>query len=440
VTVERALRRAVGLVVHNWPLKVAAIVLATLLYAGLVASQDSSVIQGPIVVTVQNRPPETVITNQLRDVDSIRYIAPANTPRPRPGDFLATIDLTNVNADGKPVNVPVRVTPVDPDIAVIDVTPRTIQVVLETSAERQVNVRLVRGPAPQGIEVGQETYEPQVVLVRGPASAVAEVVEAEVAVALDPQGFDVDREITARPVDANGETVPGVDVEPATVHVQIALFTDKESRTLPVNPVIAGQPAPGFRIAAITVDPGTVTVEGDAEQLTALVQIDTEPLSVAGATADVSQAVALAPPNGIAPTSAGSVTVKVTIEPITQTRTYSAGIRLDGRVDGLTYTLSTEQVLLTLFGSVADLDQLSAGPLQVGVNVADLGPGEHELAVVPVIPSGVEVVTISPERVTVTVSEGAASASAPATPATPTPGATTGPTPGASSPGASATP
>jgi hypothetical protein len=99
---------------------------------------------------------------------------------------------------------------------------------------------------------------------------------------------------------------------------------------------------------------------------------------------------------------------------------------------------STEQVLLTLFGSVADLDQLSAGPLEVGVNVAGLGPGEHEVAVVPVIPSGVEVVTISPERVTVTVSEGAATA--PATPATPTPGATAGTTPGASSPGASATP
>ena len=437
MTLERAIRRAVGLVVHNWPLKVAAIVLATLLYAGLVASQDSSVIQGPIVVTVQNRPPGTVITNQLRDVDAIRYIAPANTPRPRPGDFLATIDLTNVNPDGKPVNVPVRVTPVDPDITVIDVTPRTIQVVLETSAEKQV--RLVRGPAPEGIEVGQETYEPQTVLVRGPASAVAEVVEAEVAVALDPQGFDVNREITARPVDANGETVTGVDVEPATVHVQIPLFTDKESRTLPVNPVIAGQPAPGFRITAVSVDPTTVTVEGDAEQLTTLIQIDTAPVSVAGATAGVSQTVALAPPNGIAPTSAGSVTVKVTIEPITQTRTYGAGIRLDGRANGLTYTLSTEQVLLTLFGSVADLDQLSAGPLEVGVNVAGLGPGEHEVAVVPVIPSGVEVVTISPERVTVTVTEGAASPAAPTQ--TATPGATASPTTGAtSSPGASATP
>ena len=46
---ERRLRvrRAVGVVVHNWPLKLAAIALATLLYAGLVASQDSSTFPGP---------------------------------------------------------------------------------------------------------------------------------------------------------------------------------------------------------------------------------------------------------------------------------------------------------------------------------------------------------------------------------------------------------
>jgi len=81
----RFLRRAIGVVTHNWPLKLAAIGLATFLYAGLVASQDASTIQGPITVTDQNRPPGTIITNQLRDVDSIRYLAPAGSQRPRVG-------------------------------------------------------------------------------------------------------------------------------------------------------------------------------------------------------------------------------------------------------------------------------------------------------------------------------------------------------------------
>jgi YbbR domain-containing protein len=413
VTFEHLVRRAVGLVVHNWPLKLAAIVLATLLYAGLVASQDSSTIQGPVTVTPQNKPVDTVITNPLRDVESIRYIAPAGSQRPRIGDFRATVDLSNVKPDADPVNVPVRVTALDPDITIIDVTPRTIQVVLESSSSKEVPVRVERGPAPEGIEVGETTYEPETVTVRGAASVVALVVAAQVLVALDPQGFDVDREIEAHPVDANGEQVTGVDVEPGTVHVQIPLFTDKESRTLPVNPVISGAPAPGFRIARVEVDPATVTVEGDAEQLTTLIQVDTAPVSVAGATQNVTQNVALAPPNGISTTSAGTVTVDVTIAPITQTRTFSAGLRLDGRDDALSYSLSTEQVLLTVFGSVADLDQLDAGPLDVALNVAGLGPGEHQVTVVPDLPSGPQVVRIDPEQVTVTVT--AAGASSPGT-------------------------
>ena len=413
MTFEHLARRAVGLVVHNWPLKLAAIVLATLLYAGLVASQDSSTIQGPVTVTPLNQPPETLVTNPLRDVESIRYIAPAGSQRPRIGDFRATIDLTNVKPDGEPVNVPVRVTALDPDITIIDVTPRTIQVVLENSSSKEVPVRVERGPAPEGIQVGETTYEPETVTVRGAASVVARVVAAEVLVALDPQGFDVDREIEAHPVDVNGEPVTGIDVEPATVHVQIPLFTDKDSRTLPVNPVISGAPAPGFRIARVEVDPATVTVEGDAEQLTTLIQVDTAPVSVAGATQTVTQNVALAPPNGIETKSAATVAVEVTITPITQTRTFSAGLRLDGQDPALSYSLSATQVLLTVFGSVADLDQLDAGPLEVALNVTGLGPGEHQVTVVPDLPSGPQVVGIDPEQVTVTVT--AAGASSPGT-------------------------
>ena len=89
-------------------------------------------------------------------------------------------------------------------------------------------MRVERGPAPEGIDVGETTVRagdrdrPRRGLGRSPASSPREVL-----VALDPQGFDVDREVEAHPVDANGETVTGVDVEPATVHVQIPLFTEQ---------------------------------------------------------------------------------------------------------------------------------------------------------------------------------------------------------------------
>jgi len=195
-----------------------------------------------------------------------------------------------------------------------------------------------------------------------------------------------------------------VDVEPRTVHVIVPLFTNKESRTLPVNPVVTGVPAPGFRISGIEATPLVVSVEGDAEQLTQLTQADTAPVAIFGATRDVTATVALALPPGVVPLGATTVTVVVHVEPVTETRTFTAGLRLDGREPALVYDLSSRTVLLTLFGSSADLDRLAAAPLVVGLNVAGLAPGVHEVPVVPSLPTGVTVAAIDPETVTVTIS------------------------------------
>ena len=109
--------------------------------------------------------------------------------------------------------------------------------------------------------------------------------------------------------------------------------------------------------------------------------------------------------------------VTVHVEAVTETRTYTAGIRLDGREPGLDYALSETQVLLTLFGPVSDLDRLGSAPIVVAINVASLEPGTHSLPVVPSLPSTVTLVEVSPETVTVTIS------------VPPTPGASASPAP-----------
>ena len=38
------MRRIVGIIVHNWPLKLAAIGLATLMYGGLALSQNTQIV------------------------------------------------------------------------------------------------------------------------------------------------------------------------------------------------------------------------------------------------------------------------------------------------------------------------------------------------------------------------------------------------------------
>ena len=97
----------------------------------------------------------------------------------------------------------------------------------------------------------------------------------------------------------------------------------------------------------------------------------------------------------------------VHIEAVTETRTFPAGIRLDGRQPGLAVRRRPRRsVLLTLYGSTADLDRLGSSPIVISLNVADLEPGRQPRSpVVPSLPSAVTVAAISPETVTVTVAE-----------------------------------
>ena len=416
MNVGRSALRIAAFVIHNWPLKLAAIILATLLYAGLVASENSGTYPGPLQVTAVNQPSDTVVTNQLRPLEQVRYIAPAEVGRLTAGDFRATVDLSAVDPTGEPVSVRVNVVATDPRVTVLEIRPESITVVLDRRVRAVVPVRVVRGPVAVGIDAGTTVFSPETATVTGPSMAVERVVAVRVNVALDPGGINFDRDVEANPIDAAGEVVHGVNVEPRTIHVTVPLFTNRESRTLPVNPVVTGAPAPGFRIAGIAADPQVISVEGDAEELNQLVQADTAPVAVFGATRDVTATVALALPTGVVPLGVTTVTVVVRVEPVTETRSFTAGFRLDGRDPDLRYDLAGTSVLLTLFGSVADLDRLAAAPLVVGVNVAGLDPGIHELPVVPSIPSGVTVAALAPETVTVTITDPAISVSPSAAP------------------------
>ncbi len=420
MTVGRLMRRLAGAVVHNWPLKLAALALALLLYVGLVATQDSNTYPGPIRVDVINQPAGTVVTNQLRTVDQVKYVAPADLGRLTAQDFTATVDLSNVPATGSATNVRVVVEANDPRVVILEVVPRTIPVVLDELITNTVPVRVNRGSAPPGVDVGATSYTPAQVSVTGPSTAVKKVVAVEVNVSLDPNGINVDQELEGTPVDATGAAVTGVNVSPQTVHVTIPLYTNLQSKTVPVNPVLAGVPAPGFRVASVTVSPLTATLEGNANQLATLVSADTAPIQIAGATRAVSQAVALSLPTGVTAVGSPTVDVTVQVQAVTETRTFTAGMRVDGADPAKTYTLSAQTVLLTVFGSTADLDRLGSTAITVGLDVSGLSPGTYQITVVPLLPSGVTVVAIDPSIVTVTVS-----GTAPAPSASPPPGAQT---------------
>jgi YbbR domain-containing protein len=397
--------RFLRFVTRHWPLKLGAIALSTLLYGGLVLSQTTKDFNGSVPIETVNQPPDVIVLSDLGTVTQVRYVAPGDLGlRIDSTSFRATVDLAGVVPKGGPLPLTVQVTAVDPRVQVLDYQPRRIVVTLDRVSHRTVPIQAVLGTLPTGLDVGQPILDQTTAVVTGPESVVGTVAEVQARVTIDPSGIDINRMIDLIAVDAGGNQVNQVDVTPASVRVRVPVFTNRRTRTVPVSPVVIGTPAAGFEVASVTVDPVVVPVEGDANDLSGLNTADTVPISVTGISSNLTTTVALQLPTGVQALRAGTVTVTVQLRPLTGTRTFNAGLLLVGARADLAYKPSTDQVLVTIGGSEADLDLLSGASIALTVDVSGLSVGSHQVTPTANLTTGLSLLGVSPSPITVTIS------------------------------------
>jgi YbbR domain-containing protein len=401
--------RLLGLVTHNWPLKIGAVVLATLLYSSLVLSQNARVWPGRVTIEAVNQPASAFLLESLGDVSAIRFYAPADVAtRVTNADFRAVVDLAGVVpvSGGAPVAVHVVVTALDPNIKILDYTPQFVPVRLDPVVTRTVPVSVDHGTVPAGLVIGEPSLGTETVTIRGASSLVARVEEALARVTIDPSGINVDGDVELVAVDLRGDTVAPVDIEPDRVHVGISVERVIASRSLPISPQLTGVPAAGFSVRSVTVDPAIVTVLGTADLLSPLQVLPTANVTVAGRAADFTATVALQPPDGVSVSGPAQVLVSVHITADRGSRAFTVGLALIGESPDRSYVLSAPDVLITLGGNSSALEALDATGLLAILDVGSLPLGTSSVAVRFTPPAGMTVVSLSPTSVNVTVTAG----------------------------------
>ena len=410
------MRRFVGFVFRNWPLKLAAVLLATLLYAGLIVSASAETFPGRIPIQVLNQPGNAFIIGNLDDVTSIRYLAiGTNRPAVTTASFTATIDLAGVPvaAGSPPVSVPVIVRATDPsNIQVIDFSPSRIQVRLDPLVSKSVPVQVDHGTVPAGLDVREPVVSQDSVTVSGPESSVVLVAAAQARVLIQPSGIDINQAVDLVAVDARGDVVPTVELQPSTVRVTIQIGSQLSTRALPVNAILTGTPDSSVAITGVQAAPLLVTVEGESALLSTLVNIDTKPVSIAGATSDVVADVPLDLPPGVTALDVTTVRVTASLRPQIGTRTFQVGVTLFNADSTMSYDVGSGQILVTLGGPLGALDALDGSTLLARVDVAGLGPGTHVVVPEVGLPGNLSLSALSPAELTLVV-----------TPPSPTPAA-----------------
>lgn len=400
--------RLLGAIVYNWPLKVMAIALSMLLYAGLVLSQNIQTHPVSVPIEASNQPAGTILIGSLGEVSEIRYfVTDQSTVTITSANFSARVDLSQVQAGPQSQSVRVVVQSADPRIQVQSATPAFVSVKLENVQPKVVPVVVVPGTVPSGLEIKPPTQSIQTATVRGAQSDIARVTQVRASVPIDSSGIDIDRDFPLTPVDELGEPVRGVDVEPSTVRVTMVVFKNRTTESVPIVPAIVGNLGAGFEVIRVSVSVPVVSLEGDAADLANIATARTLPISIEGRTTDLDTTVAFDLPAGVAAVNPLQVSVHVFVRAVTESRTFNAGIVVTGAQADRTYTLSLPSALLTIGGSPADLDRLSGAALVVSANVAGLDVGSHQVQLSISLQAGLSVVAISPAVVTVTVSPAA---------------------------------
>jgi len=390
----------------NWPLKVTALGLAVVLYAGITLSESTRSWTGPVPIEVLNAPIGGALLDDPGVVERIEFRAADEIADGLTNDsFRASIDLSGVvpRPGAEPIEVPVDVFPLDPRVRVVDYSPPGVTVRIDEVVSRVMPVIIDHGPLAEGIEMGPIISEPNQVDVIGASSRLRNVRSVEGRFVVDASGINIDEDIALEAFDEVGALVPGIDIEPASVRVQADVARQLAYATVPIIPELVGEPAYGKRVDNVSVVPAAVTVSGENPAVRQLQAISTEPLDISGQDVELVAEVPLAFPEEVTSPGEELVTVLVTFTEALGSRSYEVGTALTGAQPDLTYRVEEPSVSVVVSGPVAQLDELEADELIVEIPVEGLEVGDNEVMPIVQTPRGTSVVRLTPATVRVTV-------------------------------------
>jgi YbbR domain-containing protein len=320
-----------------------------------------------------------------------------------PDRVAASVDLSGQMSGT--LELPIQVTVDNRTARVTKIDPPRMSLKMEPLAEAQLPVTVyVSGDPALGFAARPLQTTPATVTVRGPISFVRQMAAASGQLSIQDARASVTQTVSLSPHDRAGQNVPYVTLIPSTTQAVVRLQPLGGFRDLAVKIDLRGNVAPGYLTTNVTVDPQVVTVFGSSAALEAVPGfISTEPVSVTDATEDISNRVRLVLPRGISFLGDPTVQVDVKIKPIESSVTLMSPLNPQGLSPELSARFSPETIDVILSGPIARLTPLQSSGVQSFVNLFGLTEGTYQITPTVVIPSGINIVSVLPSSIQVTI-------------------------------------
>ena len=183
----------------------------------------------------------------------------------------------------------------------------------------------------------------------------------------------------------------------------------KVTRSVSVTAYIAGLPAKGYQLGQYFLTPDKVQIVGPESRVKGIDSIKTDPVDLNGKSQDFTERVGLALPDPEVKVAGNEmvqfhgviqkVVIVKTIEPVD-----IVALDLDPK---LKMQLSSTTGSIQVQGSQLDLENLRQGDATLDVECSKITkPGVYTLPAKPSVPRGLVVLSYSPEKVTLTITQG----------------------------------
>ncbi len=296
------------------------------------------------------------------------------------GDIEAYVDLSQVEpgVNTLPVQVKINRRPAQ----IVRTSPAEITLTVEPLTEVEVPVVITLAGKPAlGFVNRAPSATPQLVTIVGPRSFVAQTTQALIAVPVEAVRENIAEAYQPIPVDEVGEPVPRVHVVPRAVNVEVPIEQLGNIRDLAIHVVLAGHPAPGYRVGTIEKEPPSVAVSGRRDVVQAVPgYLNTEPIDLNGASKSLTLTVSLQTPEGLSVLSTPQILVKINLEPLESLLTLQLAPEIQGLRKGFTATITPEEIQLLVRGPFANIAQVDATQIRVQLDLTGLAPGEHTIS------------------------------------------------------------
>jgi YbbR domain-containing protein len=357
---------------------------------------------GGLIVNAINVPQSLAVAGMSENVVFVRVSATEETfSELTTADFAAEVNMSGERQPTSNKSVSVRVVGRD-DVDIIEVSPSSIQVLLDDETSKQVPVQINRlGAPPQGVIVSSIAANPTTVMVTGAASLVTRVESASADINLTGLRVNQQQQYVLAARDSSNGILSPLRIEPNTADVRVTVDLNNVSRSVPISLRTRGQVADGYNLSSWSFDPSpSVTIEGPVALVQALTSIDTEEFDLTGFSSDQTRTLQLQLPSGVtAPRD--SVTVTFNIEPAVGDKIVPVAPVAENLPDGLRATFQTTSVSIVIRGELPILNRLAPGAIRAVVDLTDLEEGVHLLVPIVALPEEITLVSVEPEEIVV---------------------------------------